>query len=319
MRCPGCGEADGVMLWEVGDRLFHTTKRRFHVLRCPACGLQFQAPPCGREEIASFYPSGYWVGAPAAQARPGLLARATEGYRRLVLRDHVRFVRRVVAEQRSRGGWRGLLDVGCGDGSFLSALGARPATGLDWSAQAAQAVRARGFAAVRGGLEATPFAPGAFSIVTMFHYLEHVSPARPSLDAVRLLLAPEGRLVVQVPNADCWQRALLRSRWAGYDPPRHLIHYATDTLRRTLEQHGFEVVRVTHASLRDNPTTFANSVAPGLYPPGRAARGGGAPDRAAWAPSLGYLGIVLAALPFTLLEAAFGHGAAVMMEARSTG
>lgn len=313
MRCPGCAAADGVVLWEVGDRLFATTGRRFLVMRCPACTLEFQAPLLAPEEIASFYPSGYWVGPPAAGSGQGVLARATEGYRRFVLRDHVRFVGRVVEEQTARGTWRGLLDVGCGDGSFLTALAARPATGLDWSLEAVAAVQARGFAGVRGGLEATPFVPGAFSVVTMFHYLEHVSPARPSLDAVRRLLAPAGRLVVQVPNAACWQRGLLRSRWAGYDPPRHLIHYTTDTLRRTLEQHGFEVLRVTHASLRDNPTTLANSLAPALYPPARAAR---ARERGAgWLGSLAYLALVLGGLPFALLEGACGRGAAVMMEA----
>jgi SAM-dependent methyltransferase len=314
MRCPGCGQEQGRLLWEVGDRLFATTRRRFEVLRCAACALEFQGPPLSREEIASFYPPGYWVGPPEAAAAERRLARATEAYRRFVLRDHVGFVRRVVEGQRERGTWRGLLDVGCGDGSFLSALGARPAVGLDWSLEAVRSVRARGFAAVRGGLEAAPFAPGAFSVVTMFHYLEHVSPARPSLDAVRRLLSPHGRLVVQVPNADCWQRTLLRARWAGYDPPRHLVHYTTATLRRTLEQHGFEVLRVTHASLRDNPTTLANSVAPSLYPPARAARG-----RHGWLGSLAYLGLVLAGTPFALLESACGRGAAVMMEAKPTG
>jgi SAM-dependent methyltransferase len=283
-------------------------------MRCRSCDLEFQAPALAREEIASFYPSGYWVGPPEGDARAGPLARATEAYRRLVLRDHVRFVGGVVERQQAAGTWRGLLDVGCGDGSFLTALGAKPATGLDWSLDAVRAVRARGFASVRGGLEATPFAAGAFSAVTMFHYLEHVSPARPLLDGVRRLLSTEGRLVVQVPNADCWQRALLRSRWAGYDPPRHLVHYTTATLRRTLEQNGFEVVRVTHASLRDNPTTLANSLAPSLYPPARASRG-----RDGWLGSLAYLGLVLASTPFALLESAFGHGAAVMMEARPAG
>jgi SAM-dependent methyltransferase len=311
MHCPGCGQADGRALWDVGDRLFATTDRRFQVVRCPGCDLEFQAPPLSREEIASFYPPGYWVGPPESDARAGGLSRATEAYRRLVLRDHVRFVRAVVERQQTAGRWRSLLDVGCGDGSFLDALGARPAVGLDWSPDAVRAVRARGFAAVRGGLEATPFAAGAFSAVTMFHYLEHVSPAQPSLDAARRLLSNDGRLVVQVPNADCWQRALLRSRWAGYDPPRHLIHYTTDTLRRTLEQNGFAVVRVTHASLRDNPTTLANSLAPTLYPPARAARGSDG-----WLGSLAYLGLVLASTPFAWLESACGRGAAVMMEAQ---
>ncbi len=302
---------------EVRDRLFASTTRRFQVLRCPSCALEFQAPPNAPDEIAGFYPPGYWVGIPRDESPLDVFSRATEGYRRLVLHDHAHFVRHIVEEQKSRGHWRGLLDVGCGDGSVLSALRVRPAAGLDWSSEAVQAVRARGFPAVRGELERSPFRAGAFSLVTMFHYLEHVSPARPSLEAVRRLLTPDGRLVVQVPNVDSWQCALLRSRWAGYDPPRHLIHYSTTTLRHTLVRHGFEVVRVTHASLRDNPTTLANSLAPDLYPPARAARNRNRSAGASrWGPSLLYLALVVAVLPFALIEGACGHGAAVMMEAR---
>jgi SAM-dependent methyltransferase len=220
-------------------------------------------------------------------------------------------------EHKARAGaWRGLLDVGCGDGSVLAALGVRPAVGLDWSREAARAVAERGFAAVCGELENTPFKASTFSVVTMFHYLEHVSPARPSLDAARRLLAPDGRLVVQVPNRDCWQRALLRSRWAGYDAPRHLIHYSTSTLRDTLERHGYDVLRVTHAAIRDNPATFANSLAPRLYPPGREARVRQSGSARRFAAAFAYLGVVAAAVPFALLESLSGCGASVMMEAR---
>ena len=65
--------------------------------------------------------------------------------------------------------------------------------------------------------------------------------------------------------------------------------------------------------------TLANSLVPALYPPGRQARqtrqhpptGLGA-----WSGSLAYLAVTLGSLPFTLVESAFGRGAAVMVQAR---
>ena len=248
--------------------------------------------------------------------RPGAgrLGWWLERYRRAVLVDHVRFVRAVVERQRAAGEWRGLLDVGCGDGSFLEALGARPALGLDWSGEAVRAVSARGFPALRGQLLSAPLAEGRLSVVTMFHYLEHVTPAAEHLSAARRLLGPGGRLVVQVPNAAAWQARLLRGAWGGYDPPRHLVDYDTRTLRRTLERHGFRVRRTTHRSQRDNPTTLANSLAPALYPPARLGRTDRRPSLDGLS-SLAYLGLVLAATPPTWLEALLGRGAAVMMEA----
>ena len=135
----------------------------------------------------------------------------------------------------------------------------------------------------------------------MFHYLEHVASAQASLEAVRHLLAPHGRLVVQVPNA-------LGRLWSGYDPPRHLVNYSERTLRRTLDDNGFEVLRVSHFSVRDNPTMLVISLLPRLYPPERLIR---APRKPAALREL--------AAALTLVESLFGHGAAVTFEARVRG
>lgn len=313
MTCPECGGA-GRALFPVRDRLFDTTPCRFEIAACRACNLKFLWPQPSPEELPGFYPAGYWLGPSDRRPAAGWLGGWLERYRRAVLVDHVRFVRELVERQRVAGAWRGLLDVGCGDGSFLEALGIRPALGLDWSADAVRAVVARGFPAVRARLLAAPLAEASLSVVTMFHYLEHVTPAGEHLSAARRLLAPGGSLIVQVPNAGAWQASLLRGSWGGYDAPRHLVDYDTRTLRRTLERHGFRVRRTTHRSLRDNPTTLANSLAPWLYPPARLGR----LDRSRTLDglaSLVYLGLVLAVMPPTWLEAVLGRGAAVMMEA----
>ena len=121
---------------------------------------------------------------------------------------------------------------------------------------------------------------------------------------------------LQVPNADSWQAKLLGRRWGGYDVPRHLVNYSARTLRSTLEQHGFTVTAENHHSLRDNPTTLANSLVPGLYPPSRMARRAGPDGLGGTLANLAYLGVTLASMPFCLLEAACGAGASVMLRAQ---
>ena len=44
------------------------------------------------------------------------------------------------------------------------------------------------------------------------------------------LLKPDGRLIVQVPNAACWQFLLFGERWNGIDVPRHLIDFRMSDL-----------------------------------------------------------------------------------------
>jgi SAM-dependent methyltransferase len=310
MSCPECASSRRDALWSLGDRLFRTTEERFQLWRCNACELVYLWPTPSQQALESYYPEGYWTG--SATSERSLRRRLAELYRRLALRDHVRFVRRVLTEQRARGLDPRLLDIGCGDGSFLDALAFPAATAADASHAAVRAARARGLAATRARLDLPPFRPGSFTLVTMFHVLEHVSPAGSHLDAARRLLAPGGELVIQVPNSASWQARLLGGRWAGLDVPRHLVDYSDRTLNATLSRHGFEVVRESHFSLRDNATTLANSLAPWLYPPARAA----GDDPGAVLRDLLYLGLTLAATPFTLLESSFRRGAAVMVQAR---
>ncbi|MEQ1634207.1 MAG: class I SAM-dependent methyltransferase [Planctomycetota bacterium] len=316
-NCPVCHAAEVRVCWRgLGDRLFRTTEKRFDVARCAACGSRFLAniPPLG--ELAAYYPSDYWIGpsdqTSHKQAQGGLL----EAYRRFVLRDHVRFVGGALAAQRARGQSIRMVDVGCGDGSLLEAVGEKSSMGMDLSLAALRATRARGFAAVRGTLSECPLTEGSFSMVTAFHFLEHVHPIEPILASMRKLLAPGGEIIVQVPNARSWQAKLLGRRWAGYDVPRHLINYTDRTLPEVLSRNGFEVLALNQQCVRDNPTALSNSLVPGLYPPARLCRGGKPTGLGAAAANLGYLGVTIASMPFAWLEAACGRGASVMVHAR---
>ena len=315
--CPACGSEDAQALWCLGDRLLHTTDEVFELWHCVGCTLRFLDPMPTPEQLAAYYPSGYWVGPSGAQS-DGLRRRAADLYRRVVLRDHLRFIRRVLDEHRQAGKpTLRILDVGCGDGSFLDALDHRPCRGLDVSAEAVLACAERGIDALQGRLQDRLFGDERFDVVTMFHFLEHVEPREGTLEAVRDLLMPGGELVVQVPNVESFQSKLLGRFWSGYDVPRHLVDYSPRTLGAALERAGFEVIRISHFNVRDNPTTLANSIAPGLYPPARQVRHPSAPEWQAWLGSLGYLGLTLASLPFAILESACGHGASVMMQARA--
>jgi SAM-dependent methyltransferase len=233
-----------------------------------------------------------------------------------VLRDHVRFVVRALAESGARGP---VLDVGCGGGLFLRMLRDHGyfGIGLDSSAGAASvAWKQNGVPVLLGSLEEAPLRAGSCAAVTMFHVLEHLYDVRPYLRAARSLLAPGGRLIVQVPNAGCWQYRLLGKAWNGLDVPRHLYDFRAADLEALLCGCGFEVLRQKHFSLRDNPAGMASSLAPALDPMARRVRRVAETPAGKLMKDLLYFAIVAAALPFTVLEAACGAGSTIMLEAR---
>jgi SAM-dependent methyltransferase len=309
--CLLCGGAEAAPWRRQTDRLYGTTSKEFAVVRCARCGLARLEPAPAPDELREYYPENYWF-APD----PGAAARLEEAYRRLVLRDHVRFVERAMRECGARGP---LLDVGAGGGLFLGVMRRRGfrVVGLDFSREAAGiAWKRQGAPSVCASLEHAPLREGAFAGITMFHVLEHLPDPRAYLAAARRLLAPEGRLVVQVPNAGSWQARLLGKRWNGLDVPRHLFDYRDRDLEALLHGAGFAVVRRKYFSLRDNPAGLASSIAPGLDPMARRIRRIPESGGARLAKDMAYFALTVASLPFAAGEAVFRAGATVMMEAR---
>lgn len=305
--CPRCESEFYATLFRATDRLYGTTDRKFNVVECGSCGLIYLDPLPTPEELKGFYPQNYWF-----EADESAEGRLTEIYRRFVLDDHARFALKGIEPPGP------VLDIGCGSGLFLQAAEKRgyQVAGSDVSARAADMCRRNHrIPAVCASLPHLPFHHGVFSGATMFHVLEHLYDPVAAVSELWRLLPPGGRLIIQVPNAACWQMMLLGDRWSGLDVPRHLINFRDEDLEELLDYCGFDVVRRKFFSLRDNPAGLATSLAPSLEPVARKVRG---IEEGRWSgllKNLLYLGLTVAAVPFTLLEAAGSAGSTVMVEA----
>jgi 2-polyprenyl-3-methyl-5-hydroxy-6-metoxy-1,4-benzoquinol methylase len=332
------------VLFSATDRLYRTTTKVFQIVECRNCRLIRLHPQPTPAELSTYYPADYWF-VPESTAA----GRLEQAYRRFVLRDHLHFVERAIREseeesarsappQESRSAWRRtpkrggsvesgiVLDVGCGGGLFLQMLRQRAAVrtrdglrviGLDFSIEAANvAWRRSGVPVMCATLAHAPLAPSSCDAITMFHVLEHLYDPGSYLEAAHQLLKPDGRLIVQVPNAACWQFLVLGERWNGIDAPRHLINFRRSDLDALLDQCGFEVLRHKYFSLRDNPAGLATSVAPDLDPMARRLRHVAETPRQQLWKDLAYVALATASLPFALLEAACRAGSTIMVEAR---
>lgn len=309
--CPACGHDRTRVLFHGTDRLYGTTDKVFAVAECSRCRLIRLDPQPPVEELGQYYPSNYWF-SPSNTAT----ARGEERYRRLVLSDHVRFVEGAIEATEATGT---VLDVGCGGGLFLRMLQERGhrVFGLDLSLDAARtAWNQNQVPATCAVLTSAPLPRRHFTTITMFHVLEHLYDPMAYCETARDLLRDDGRLVVQVPNASCWQFLLFGELWNGIDIPRHLVNFKEADLVNLLEASGFEVMRRKHFSLRDNPAGLATTLARGLDPMARRIRGAAeGPYQRLLKDGL-YFALMLACLPFTLVEAACRAGSTIMIEAR---
>jgi SAM-dependent methyltransferase len=306
--CPACDSNDYRVLFEATDRLYRTTPGTFRIVECGRCRLiRLEPRPAGDSALEH----------PTRWPRGDLLAdRIEQAFRRFVLNDHVSFVVRAVEEAGETGP---VLDLSPDGGLFRAVLAQRGVRviGIDCSHSAAtESWTSHNAPSLCARLTAAPVAPGSCAAITMLHVLEHLSDPFACVAAAYDLLRPGGRLVVETPNAACWEFLLLGENWNGLDVPRHLVDFRGCDLESLLRSCGFDIVRRKHFSLRDNPGGLARSLAPGLDPVVRRARNVEETPSKKLMKHLLWFGLMVAAVPFTVLEAACRAGSNVVIDAR---
>ena len=130
------------------------------------------------------------------------------------------------------------LDLGCGDGRLTAELDAHELTAADVSRVALDRARERlgsGVATVKLEPDAPlPFGDGAFDLVLCVETAEHVRDLQLFLSEIRRVLVPRGRLALTTPASG----PLIRP---GNPLSPHLRHFTRGSLRRVLDELGFEV------------------------------------------------------------------------------
>lgn len=142
-----------------------------------------------------------------------------------------------------------VLDVGCGDGTYLRYLpDGYERFGYEPSVPGQKALHKAGIKTV-DIFESSAAPTVRFDLITMWQSLEHIPDPQQTLKALRPWLAKDAELFVSVPNFNSWQRRLFSGRWFHLDPTRHLVHYTPQTLKALLKSCGYEVTWLTTFSL----------------------------------------------------------------------
>lgn len=235
MRCCVCGERSWDLVTATRDVRFSPQGPRYEVVRCRSCGVMATREGDALVDSAGRYPAEYGAfGAP----RPTALRHARARRHAVPLLSYVARSRLAwLAEVPEQPGLR-VLEVGCATGKIALALQrARgwDAVGIEPDPGAAAAARAEGLTTHTGTLDDYPGGE-PFDLVLFVHVLEHLSDPLAALRRARALLAPRGRLVVAVPNAEGLERRLFGPWWDGWDVPRHVHHFGPRALCGLLER-----------------------------------------------------------------------------------
>lgn len=264
--CPVCGTVERVVIQSgIRDWAFGAAPGQWTLHQCVHCGAAYLDPRLTPDSIHLAYRNYYTHAAPN-HAPSGVVQKL----RRLVANSYRTREFKAEFMPAIPGGWllfklfpadarmlqmdgRGLtaiqsgdkrvLDVGCGNGRFLSfarALGWE-ASGVEMDPLAAATARAQGFKILASRVEElTGAMSGMFDAVTLSHVLEHVHDPVKLLMDCHSLLKPGGFLWLETPNIASVGYDLYGRFWRGLEAPRHLVLFSRSSLELCLRNAGFE-------------------------------------------------------------------------------
>lgn len=266
-RCPVCRGADRELL-HVGltDRVFCIADGKWTMFQCSTCASGYLDPRPTATSIGRAY-AGYYTH--DAEVRP-LVRR--KGYVRSILHDLIndyqnyrykvrrtpvrksgRWILRLIPSLRAgadaecrhlpvlpNGGGR-LLDIGCGNGGFLALAkqAGWDVEGIDFDPAAVETAQARGLDVRCGGYELLDKSREHYDVISLCHVLEHVYDPKDLLQRIYQSLKPGGFLWLDTPNLQSVGARRFGPAWRDLDPPRHLVLFNPESLKRCLHEAGF--------------------------------------------------------------------------------
>lgn len=226
----------------------------YRLLRCTDCGTAVLNGIPDIEEIKRLYQENFYSSRGKGRFRPFFE----------LLIFIIRWLRARDIERFSEKG--AMLDVGFSRGMTLSLLKKRgwEVYGTQISKTAVESALKKGIDVFHGELVDAGYPSGKFDIVTLWHVLEHLSDPVAYISEINRVLKMKGRLIIEVPNFKSAAACIFKEDWFSLDVPRHIYHFAPESLRNLLTDKGFRIIHIKYFSIEHSPfsmlQSFLNSI-----------------------------------------------------------
>lgn len=261
-HCPMCkSEKKRIAYQNVEDWAFYNSNGQWNYWECLNCNTLFQSPRPTKQFISEAYESYYTHGDNQSklqllkikikneiysnlfniQLQPRFnfnkkLSFITNSFRRFI---YVPFgLKQIVNLPKGK-----ILDIGCGDGSFLKiaqSLGWQ-AFGLEIDSKAVNSAIQKGINAKQGTYEDLSKTHEKYDCIVCSHVLEHVHEPVELLNIMLERLANGGTILLSCPNSLSHMRFKFNENWRGIEAPRHLAIPSPMVLRNYFEDRGYKV------------------------------------------------------------------------------
>ncbi len=147
-----------------------------------------------------------------------------------------------------------ILDIGCGDGSFLKMAKKQfICSGIEISEYlAALAKEDDGIKIIAGNFLITDFGGQKYDGITLISLLEHLGDPARALKRCFDLMNDGGLLLTKTVNYGCLNRIVKKENWTGFRPPDHVVYFSPSNIKRLLKKIGFTKIKISAWAFNDN-------------------------------------------------------------------
>jgi SAM-dependent methyltransferase len=205
------------------------------ILRCSSCGYVYANMRLSDEELFTIYNEQFFTGAEFVNYA------GDERFVRMNARLRFKELRKFLDPLKQQK----LLEVGSAYGFFLDEVKNHFASvqGIDITGAGVSYAREKlGLNVVQADFLSQNYGDQRFDVVCMWDTIEHLSRPQDYLERIARYTEPGALLAITTADVESLNARLRGRHWRMIHPPTHLHYFSHGTIKRLLDQHGFDVV-----------------------------------------------------------------------------
>ncbi len=218
---------------------YTVSNKKFDLLYNSKLEMLETFPQPKTDELALYYESEDYIS--HTDSKRSFIDRIYQIVKKHTLKNKLKLLNSFETKEKN------LLDIGCGTGDFLSICkkDGWKVVGIEPNE------KARSLSKTKSGNKnfevfsnINQVKSKKFDVITLWHVLEHVPNLEDYIATLKMILKPQGILVVAVPNFKSHDAKYYKQFWAAFDVPRHLWHFSKKAIHLLFTKHEMKVLEV---------------------------------------------------------------------------